>query len=77
MILFLEQVECITLACFRNLNTFSKKKKMPRYIIKDIEISSDESDKEDSDEENYVKKILMRKNHIKSKINSIVFKRLF
>ena len=50
---------------------------MPRYIIKDIEISSDESDKEDSDEENYVKKILMRKNHIKSKINSIVFKRLF
>ena len=29
---------------------------MPRYIIKDIEISSDESDKEDSDEENYVKK---------------------
>ena len=30
----------------------TKEKKMPRYIIEDIEISSDESDKEVSDEEN-------------------------
>ena len=30
-----------------------KEKKMPKYIIKDIEISSDESDKEDSQEENF------------------------
>ena len=29
------------------------KKKMPKYIIKDIEISSDESDEENSDEENH------------------------
>ena len=28
-----------------------KEKRMPKYIIKDIEISSDESHKEDSDEE--------------------------
>ena len=28
-----------------------KEKKMPKYIIEDIEISSDESDKEDSDKE--------------------------
>ena len=25
---------------------------MPKYIVKDVEISSDESDEEDSDEEN-------------------------
>ena len=30
----------------------AKEKKMLKYIIEDIEISSDESDKEDSDEEN-------------------------
>ena len=30
----------------------AKEKTMPKYIIEDIEISSDESDKEDSDEEN-------------------------
>ena len=29
-----------------------QKQMMSKYIIKDIEISSDESDKEDSDEEN-------------------------
>ena len=29
-----------------------KKKKMPKYIIEDVEISSDESNEEDSDEEN-------------------------
>ena len=34
------------------LNTLSKKKKMAKYIIKDIEISSDESYKNDSDKEN-------------------------
>ena len=27
---------------------------MPKYIIEDIEISSDKSDKEDSDEENHI-----------------------
>ena len=32
----------------------SLKKKMPKYIIEDIEISSDKSDKEDSDEENHI-----------------------
>ena len=29
----------------------SNKKKIPKYIIEDIEISFDESDKEDSEEE--------------------------
>ena len=37
-----------------------KEKKMPKYIIVDIEISSD-SDRENSDEENYDKEILMKK----------------
>ena len=38
-----------------------KEKKMPEYIIDDIEISSD-SDREDSNEEILMKKILMTKN---------------
>ena len=42
-----------------------KEKKIPKYIIDDIEISSD-SDRENSDEENFdektlIKKILMKK----------------
>ena len=37
-----------------------KEKKMPKYIIVDIEISSD-FDRENSDEENYGKEILMKK----------------
>ena len=36
-------------------------KKMPKYIIDDIEISSD-SDTEDSDEENSIKKKLLYRN---------------
>ena len=35
---------------------FVEEKKMPKYIIKNIETSSDESDEEDSDEENSNKK---------------------
>ena len=35
-------------------------KKMRKYIIDDIKNSSD-SDREDSDEENYIKKILIKK----------------
>ena len=38
-----------------------KEKKMPEYITDDIEISSD-SDREDSNEEILMKKILMKKN---------------
>ena len=34
---------------------------MPKYIIWDIEVSSDESDKEDSEEEILMKKILTTK----------------
>ena len=37
-----------------------KKKKMPKYITNDIEISSN-SEREDSDEEILMKKILMKK----------------
>ena len=37
---------------------------MPECIIKDIEISSDESDKEDSDEENSSKANSGEENHI-------------
>ena len=37
---------------FEECRYFVKEKKMPKYIIEDVEISSDESDKEDSDEEN-------------------------
>ena len=44
----------IILKCFyKNVNTFSKKKKMPKYIIGYIEISSDESNMEDPQEENF------------------------
>ena len=36
----------------KNENMFSKKKKIPKYITEDTEISSDQSDKEDQDKEN-------------------------
>ena len=39
--MFLEELKCVV-----------KEKKMPEYITEDIEISSDDSDREDSDEEN-------------------------
>ena len=44
--MFLEECKYVT-----------KEEKMPKYITEDIEISSDESDKEDSDEENFDEQI--------------------
>ena len=40
----------------KNVSTFPKKKKTPKYITSNLEISSDEenSDQENSDEENYI-----------------------
>ena len=59
----------------------SKKKKMPKYIVKDIEISSDESDEVDSEEENSDVKSSGensdKENNVKECINSTVFKHLF
>ena len=42
---------------------FVKEKKMPKYIIEDVEISSDESDEENSDEENSNEKNSDEENH--------------
>ena len=56
LILFLKQVKIIILKCFqKNVNLLLNKKKIPKYIIDDIEISDsdrEDSDREDSDEEN-------------------------
>ena len=41
---------------------FVKEKQMPEYITNEIEIASDDSDREDSDEEKkLIRKILMKK----------------
>ena len=50
--MFLEQVKIIILKCFLGEYQYAvQEKKIPRYIIDDIKISSD-SDRENSDEEN-------------------------
>ena len=52
MILFLEQVEIIIHKCFlEECNYVVREKKIPKYIIDNIEMFSD-SDKENSDEGN-------------------------
>ena len=43
----------------------AKEKKIPKYIIKDIEVSFDKSDKGDSEEEFLMKKIPMKNVPIK------------
>ena len=43
----------------------AKEKKIPKYIIKDIEVPFDKSDKGDSEEEFLMKKILMKNVPIK------------
>ena len=48
---------------FKDYKYIFKEKKLPECIIKDIEISSDESDKEDSDEENSSKANSGEENH--------------
>ena len=52
-----------------------KKKKIPKYIINNIEIPSD-SDKENSDEENSDKKILTKKILIKKILMTLYPKKL-
>ena len=56
MILFLEQVKNIILkGCeYEECKYIAKEKKFPKYIVDDIEISSD-FDRENSNEENYQK----------------------
>ena len=52
LILFLEHVKAVILKCLEEWKYVVKENKMPKYIIKDVEISSDESNKKDSNEEN-------------------------
>ena len=57
----MEQVKTIILKFLEEFRYVVKGMKMPKYIIWDIEVSSDESDKEDSEEEILMKKILTTK----------------
>ena len=51
--MFLEQVIILILKCFqKNVNILLKKKRCLNYIADDIEISSDDPDREDSNEGN-------------------------
>lgn len=62
--MFLQQVKTIILKCVqKNVNTLLKKG--PKYIIKDIEISSDQFHKKDSDEENSDEENSDNENYIK------------